>query len=92
MIVKPHATKIYFPVEPGQRLVWVDSCRSRQTVIFPYRQLGMLNAIDEFGQKRSSTIAIICGSNKKAIPAIKGLPGRARKRPGKLHADRAYAS
>jgi transposase len=28
----------------------------------------------------------------EAIPAIKGLSGRARKRPGKLHADRAYAS
>lgn len=28
----------------------------------------------------------------KAIPAVKGLSGRARKRPGKLHADRAYAS
>lgn len=27
-----------------------------------------------------------------AIPAATGLPGRARKRPGKLHADRAYAS
>ncbi|WP_081897660.1 IS5 family transposase [Massilia sp. BSC265] len=26
------------------------------------------------------------------IPAVKGLAGRARKRPGKLHADRAYAS
>ena len=26
------------------------------------------------------------------IPAVKGLSGRARKRPGKLHADRAYAS
>ena len=28
----------------------------------------------------------------EAIPAIKGLSGRARERPGKLHADRAYAS
>lgn len=28
----------------------------------------------------------------EAIPAIKGLSGRARKRRGKLHADRAYAS
>ena len=28
----------------------------------------------------------------KAIPAIKGLSGRALKRPGQLHADRAYAS
>ena len=28
----------------------------------------------------------------KAIPAIKGLSGRARKRPKKLHADRAYVS
>ena len=28
----------------------------------------------------------------EAIPAVKGLSGRARKRPGKLHADRAYAS
>ncbi|MFL6675199.1 MAG: IS5 family transposase [Massilia sp.] len=28
----------------------------------------------------------------EAIPAIKGLSGRARKRPGKLRADRAYAS
>lgn len=28
----------------------------------------------------------------EAIPAIKGLLGRPRKRPGKLHADRAYAS
>ena len=27
-----------------------------------------------------------------AIPAVKGLSGQARKRPGKLHADRAYAS
>lgn len=27
-----------------------------------------------------------------AIPAVPGLPGRARKRPDKLHADRAYAS
>jgi transposase len=27
-----------------------------------------------------------------AIPVIAGLSGRARKRPGKLHADRAYAS
>lgn len=27
-----------------------------------------------------------------AIPALAGLPGRARKRPWKLHADRAYAS
>jgi transposase len=27
-----------------------------------------------------------------AIPAMAGLPGRARKRPGKLRADRAYAS
>jgi hypothetical protein len=27
----------------------------------------------------------------EAIPAIKGLSGRARKRPGKLRADRAYA-
>lgn len=28
----------------------------------------------------------------KSIPAVKGLAGRARKRPGKPHADRAYAS
>jgi transposase len=28
----------------------------------------------------------------ESIPAVKGLTGRARKRPGKLHADRAYAS
>jgi len=28
----------------------------------------------------------------ESIPAVKGLSGRARKRPGKLHADRAYAS
>jgi len=28
----------------------------------------------------------------ESIPAIKGLSGRARKRLGKLHADRAYAS
>ena len=28
----------------------------------------------------------------QSIPAVKGLPGRARKRPAKLHADRAYAS
>jgi hypothetical protein len=28
----------------------------------------------------------------ESIPAVKGLAGRARKRPGKLHADRAYAS
>jgi transposase len=28
----------------------------------------------------------------ESIPAVKGLVGRARKRPGKLHADRAYAS
>lgn len=28
----------------------------------------------------------------KSIPAVKGLVGRARKRLGKLHADRAYAS
>ncbi|QYF96130.1 transposase [Massilia sp. PAMC28688] len=28
----------------------------------------------------------------ESIPAVKGLPGRARKRPDKLHADRAYAS
>jgi len=28
----------------------------------------------------------------ESIPAMKGLAGRARKRPGKLHADRAYAS
>ncbi len=28
----------------------------------------------------------------EAIPAVKGLSGRARKRPGKLQADRAYAS
>jgi transposase len=27
-----------------------------------------------------------------AIPTVTGLPGRARKRPGKLHADCAYAS
>lgn len=27
-----------------------------------------------------------------SIPAVKGLAGRARKRPAKLHADRAYAS
>mgnify|MGYP002350906096 CR=1 FL=1 len=25
-----------------------------------------------------------------AVPAVKGLPGRARKRPGKLHADKDY--
>lgn len=28
----------------------------------------------------------------KAIPVVTGLPGRPRNRPGKLHADRAYAS
>jgi hypothetical protein len=28
----------------------------------------------------------------ESIPAVKELAGRARKRPGKLHADRAYAS
>jgi hypothetical protein len=28
----------------------------------------------------------------EAIPAVKGLSGRTRKRPAKLHADRAYAS
>lgn len=28
----------------------------------------------------------------EAIPAVKGLSGHARKRPGKLHSDRAYAS
>ncbi len=28
----------------------------------------------------------------ESIPAVKGLADRARKRPGKLHADRAYAS
>lgn len=28
----------------------------------------------------------------ESIPAVKGMAGRARKRPGKLHADRAYAS
>ncbi|MBQ5942681.1 transposase [Massilia sp. AB1] len=28
----------------------------------------------------------------EAIPAVKGLSGRARLRPSKLHADRAYAS
>lgn len=28
----------------------------------------------------------------EAIPAVKELSGRARRRPGKLHADRAYAS
>ena len=28
----------------------------------------------------------------ESIPAVKGLSGRARKRTGKLHADRAYAS
>jgi len=28
----------------------------------------------------------------ESILAVKGLAGRARKRPGKLHADRAYAS
>jgi len=28
----------------------------------------------------------------ESIPAVKGLSVRARKRPGKLHADRAYAS
>jgi transposase len=28
----------------------------------------------------------------ESIPAVRGLVGRARKRPGKLHADRAYAS
>jgi len=28
----------------------------------------------------------------ESIPAVKGLARRARKRPGKLHADRAYAS
>ena len=28
----------------------------------------------------------------ESIPAVKGLAGRARKRPGKLHADRVYAS
>jgi transposase len=28
----------------------------------------------------------------EAIPAVGGLSGRARKRPGRLHADRAYAS
>jgi hypothetical protein len=28
----------------------------------------------------------------ESIPAVKGLSGRARKQPGKLHADRAYAS
>lgn len=28
----------------------------------------------------------------EAIPAVGGLLGRARKRPGKLHGDRAYAS
>lgn len=28
----------------------------------------------------------------EAIPVVKGLCGRPRKRPGKLHADRAYAS
>lgn len=25
-----------------------------------------------------------------AIPAVKGLPGKPRKRPGKLHADKGY--
>lgn len=28
----------------------------------------------------------------ESIPAVKGLAGHARKRPGKVHADRAYAS
>jgi transposase len=28
----------------------------------------------------------------ESIPAVKGLDGHARQRPGKLHADRAYAS
>jgi transposase len=28
----------------------------------------------------------------ESTPVVKGLAGRARKRPGKLHADRAYAS
>ena len=28
----------------------------------------------------------------ESIPAVTGLAGRARKHPGKLHADRAYAS
>jgi hypothetical protein len=28
----------------------------------------------------------------ESIPAAKGLAGRARKSPGRLHADRAYAS
>ncbi|WP_370663343.1 IS5 family transposase [Massilia mucilaginosa] len=28
----------------------------------------------------------------ESIPAVEGLSGRARKRPSKLHADRAYAS
>ena len=28
----------------------------------------------------------------ESIPAVKGLAGRARKRPGKLHSNRAYAS
>lgn len=26
----------------------------------------------------------------EAFPGVKGLPGRARNRPGKLYADRAY--
>jgi hypothetical protein len=33
MIVKPHITMIYFPVEPGQRLVWAESGRLRQTAL-----------------------------------------------------------
>jgi len=33
-----------------------------------------------------------CNPLVESIPAVKGLAGRARKRPGKLHADRAYAS
>ncbi len=28
----------------------------------------------------------------EAIPAVSGLPGQPRKRPGKLHADKAYDS
>ena len=41
MIAKPHATKIYFPVEPGQRLVWVDSCRTLNAEIGQEQSLGI---------------------------------------------------
>lgn len=55
--------------------------------------------LDERGLPLAARIssAQVCDSRfliplVEPIPAVKALAGRARKRPGKVHADRAYAS